>query len=176
MLDDWFLDDAAAAELDRILGTPAPAPDEAELGRPRFSEYRASGEAPLDVKPVLPVDGPAAGFARELRAAAAAGANFAATLALVRLPCGTDCEQVALVDLSDGSVLFPDALARISTLLPCRAERVLSWREDSRLIELTRRDAGSVVTDYLLWDATRRNFSTLAQYRRNAARFCGDPD
>lgn len=173
MLDDWFLDDAAAAELDRVLGTPSPAPDDAELGRPRFSEYRAAGEAPVDVKLVLPAGGKAAEFASELREAVDGGANFAGTFALVRLTCGADCEQLAVVDFADGNVLFPEALARVATALPCRADRVLSWREDSRLLELTRRDAESIVTDYLLWDATRRSFSTLAQYRRNAERFCG---
>ncbi len=173
VLDDWFLDDAAAAELDRILGTAPPAPDEAELGRPRFSEYRATAEAPGEVKLDLPAGSKAASFARELRGALARGANFAGAFAIVRLACDAECVQIALVDFSDGSVVFPESLARVSTVLPCRTDRVLSWREDSRLLELTRRDAETIVTDYLLWDAARRSFSTLAQYRRNPDRFCG---
>ncbi len=178
VLDDWFLDDAAAAELDRILGTASPAPDEAELGRPRFSEYRATAEAPGEVKLDLPAGSRAASFARELRAAAGRGANFAGAFAIVRLPCDAACEQIALVDFSDGSVSFPESLARVPTALPCRPDRVLFWREDSRLLEVTRRDAESrdavtIVTDYLLWNPARRSFSTLAQYRRNLDRFCG---
>lgn len=174
IIDDWFLDDASAAELDRILGTTPPEPDDAELGRPRFSEYRATAEAPGEVRLDLPAGSRAATFARELRTAAARGANFAGAFAIVRLPCEADCEQIALLDFSDGSVTFPESLARVPTALPCRADRVFSWRDDSRLLELTRRDGQTmIVTDYLLWDPARRSFSTLAQYRRNLDRFCG---
>lgn len=172
-VDDWFLDDATAQVLDRILGA-APSADPAELGRPRFSEYRASQVTPMaEVKLVLPAGGKAAGFARELNAAARAGVTFAGVYALARLGCGNDCEQVALIDLTNGTVLFPEQLAQVSTTLPCRAHEVLGYRDDSRLLEVTRREAGSIATDYLLWDAARRSFTSLAQYRRNPERFCG---
>jgi hypothetical protein len=45
--------------------------------------------------------------------------------------------------------------------------------DDSRLLEHTRRDGATVITDYLLWDTAQRSFTTLAQYRRSLERFCG---
>lgn len=176
-VDDWFLDDSAAEALDRILGTAPAAPDPAELGRPRFSEYRAGAPATLmaDPKLDLPAGSKAAPFVRELTDAAQKGVNFASAFALARLACGEGCERVALVDLSNGTVLFPDTLAQVATALPCRADEVLGYRDDSRLLEFTHRDGESVVTDYLLWDGTRRNFTLLAQYRRNLERFCAAP-
>ena len=176
-LDDWFLDEGSAAALDRILGTAPPAPDEAGLGRPRFSEYRTAAGAPLGaVKLDLPPGSKAAGFARELKSAAEGGANFAASFAIARLACGAGCEQVAVVDLTDGAVVFPETLAKVPTTLPCRANEALSWRDDSRLLEFTHHDDETIVTDYLLWDAERHTFTTLAQYRRNLERFCGGTD
>lgn len=177
-VDDWFLDDSAAETLDRILGTAPAAPDQAELGRPRFSEYRASASATLmaDLKLDLPAGSKATSFARQLTDAAQHGVNFASIFALARLPCGEGCAQVALVDLSNGTVVLPESLAQVSTALPCRSHEVLGYRDDSRLLEFTRREDGSVVTDYLLWDGTRRSFTLLAQYRRSLERFCGSPD
>ena len=173
-VDDWFLDDTSAAALDAILGSAMPAEDQSELGRPRFSEYRASMVAPPgEVKVELPEGSPAARYARELTAGAARGANFAGAFALVRLPCAENCEQVAIVDLGTGAVSLPEALAQVPATLPCRADDRLAFREDSRLLEFTRRQGDAVVTDYLLWDGERGSFSPLAQYRRSAARFCG---
>lgn len=173
-VDDWFLDDTSAAALDAVLGAATAAEDEAELGRPRFSEYRvstiaATGEIRLD----LPTEGPGAQHARELNSAAAKGTNFAGSFALVRLSCGEDCEQVAIVDLGSGALSFPEALAQVRSTLPCRQDDRLAFREDSRLLEFTRAQGEAVVTDYLLWDLERGSFSPLAQYRRSAARFCG---
>ncbi|HEU4529778.1 MAG TPA: hypothetical protein VFR59_01285, partial [Steroidobacteraceae bacterium] len=109
----------------------------------------------------------------ELTSAAAKGTNFAGSFALVRLSCGEDCEQVAIVDLGSGAVSFPEALAQVRSTLPCRQDDRLAFREDSRLLEFTRGQGEAVVTDYLLWDLERGSFSPLAQYRRSAARFCG---
>jgi hypothetical protein len=173
-IDDWFLEEAQAVELDRILGAPG-GDNDAELGRPRFSEYRApSASLPAGVKLNA---GAAAQRAAELmpqlEAAAASGANFAGTYNLVQVACGDGCRQVALIDLQHGNVYFPELLARLQGALPCRSEDALSFREDSRLLEYTRRDGEAAVTDYLLWDVERAAFTALAQYRRNLARFCG---
>jgi hypothetical protein len=40
------------------------------------------------------------------------------------------------------------------------------------LLELTRREGEFVITDSLLWDADKRVFTPLAQYRRSLERFC----
>ena len=101
------------------------------------------------------------------------GEKVKGSFALVRLPCGDGCEQVAIVDLGRGAIAFPEALAHVPVSLPCRADDRLAFREDSRLLELTRPQGETVVTDYLLWDIERRAFNPLAQYRRSTARFCG---
>jgi hypothetical protein len=172
-IDDWFLDEAQAQELDRILGASAENADSAELGRPRFSEYRVALAAPVTpVAPQLEGDARSAAIAGALMAASARGANFAGGYSLARVPCGDGCEQVAILDVAQGSVHFPDFLARLAAAPPCRAEQALEYREDSRLLEYTHSEGDTVITDYLLWDLDRKAFSALAQYRRSAQRFC----
>jgi len=171
-VDDWFLDDASASALDQVLGASDSSPDDTELGRPRFSEYRAGNSVAVATRPVIPADSKAAPFSRELIKAAGAGSNFAGNLVLVPLSCGENCVQVAVIDLSDGVVLFPEVLSGLSTLLPCRTEEMFAYRDDSRLLEVTRAAEEGIETDYLLWQPQRRGFSALAKYRRNEDRFC----
>lgn len=172
-IDDWLLSDQAAAELDRTLGGPPASADRAELGRPRFSEYRVpSMSAPSDVALNLGSDPRMASFAQQLENAAHGGSNFSGSFAVARLDCGPNCDTLAFIDLRSGAVTFPDQLSRVERTLPCRDDRVLVFRDDSRLLEYTHREGDGVVTDYLLWDATQRRFSTLAQYRRSLDRFC----
>lgn len=172
-IDDWMLSDEAAAELDSLLGTPSAALDGAELGRPRFSEYRVPRSPDLQVTPLdLASEPRAAPFAAQLQEAALAGSNFAGRFMLLRVACGEQCARVAIVDLSNGAITLPEALSQGLGSLPCRSERELDFRDDSRLLEVTRRDAEFVVTDYLLWDGEQRRFAPLTQYRRSLERFC----
>jgi hypothetical protein len=170
-IDDWMLSEEIAAELDGILGA-APAADGSELGRPRFSEYRVtpSTEAatPLD----LATEPRAAPFAVQLQEALLASSNFAGRFTLQRVECGDQCLRVAIVDRKTGAIALPDALSQGLGSLPCRTDRDLDFRDDSRLLEFTRRDAEFVVTDYLLWDTEQRKLAPLAQYRRSLERFC----
>lgn len=174
-VDDWMLSDEAAAELDRVLGrAPAPIGD-AELGWPRFSEYRVA--PPADGPPAQPdvaSDPRAAPLAGQLHEAARLGSNFAGRFTLVRVACGEQCAQVVVIDQADGAVLFPEPPSRTLGTLPCRAEHDLEFRDDSRLLALSRREADSVVTEYLLWQTEQRSFVPLAENRRSFARFCGD--
>ncbi|MGH8310978.1 MAG: hypothetical protein ACRETX_14430, partial [Steroidobacteraceae bacterium] len=172
-VDDWMLSDEAATELDRIVGLAPASIDSAELGRPRFSEYRvALGSDTAVAQPDFSSDPRTAPLAAHLQEAALAGSNFAGRFTLARVPCGERCAQVAIIDQASGTVSFPDALSQGLGTLPCRAERALDFREDSRLLEFTRREAEIVVTDYLLWDTKQRSFAPLAQYRRSLERFC----
>jgi hypothetical protein len=172
-IDDWMLPDEAATELDRIVGSASSGEDRAELGRPRFSEYRVVIVEPSASVSINPGSNPrAAELATPLEAAARGGSNFAGGFALTRLNCTPDCDTVAVIDLHTGAVVFPEQLARVSHSLPCRAGRDMTFREDSRLLEYTRRDGDNAVTDYLLWDPVQRSFSTIAQYRRSIERFC----
>lgn len=171
-VDDWLLSDAAAHEIDSILGQAPNPTDRGELGRPRFSEYRTARSTAPPPTLDLASDPRAAALAGELQAAVAAGSNFAGRFTLVRVPCGELCERVVLIDGANGAVVFPEQLAQVVSALPCRAERALEFRDDSRLLELTRREAEFVVTDSLLWDVDVRSFTPLAQYRRSLERFC----
>lgn len=170
-IDDWMLPDEAAAELDQMLGNASSG--EAELGRPRFSEYRVPiAELPGNLSINPGSDLQAAELAAALEEAARAGSNFAGGFTLTRLNCTPDCDTVAVIDLRTGSITFPAQLARVSHALPCRAGRDIAFRDDSRLLEYTHREGENAVTDYLLWDTTQRSFMTIAQYRRSLERFC----
>ena len=171
-VDDWLLSDDSALEIDRILGNAPGVIDSAELGRPRYSEYRVAPVTTAPPQVDVSSDPRAAALAAQLQEAAAAGSNFAGRFTLVRVGCGEQCEQVAIIDQSNGGVSFPDQLSQVFSTLPCRAERALEFRDDSRLIEFTRREAEFVITDSLLWDVDKRAFTPLAQYRRSLERFC----
>ncbi len=172
-VDDWMLSDEAATELDRILGAAPASTDSAELGRPRFSEYRVvrAADAPA-MLPDLASEPRAAPFATQLQEGALAGRNFAGRFTLLRIECGEQCVRVAIIDGANGAVSLPDALSQGLGTLPCRTDRELDFRDDSRLLEFTRREAEVVVTDYLLWDTEQQRLAPLAQYRRSLERFC----
>lgn len=172
VVDDWLLSEASASEIDRILGGTAGAIGSAELGRPRFSEYRVARVDTVPPQIDVASDPRAAALADRLQEAAAAGSNFAGRFVLLRFSCGERCEQAAVIDLSSGAVSFPEQLSQILGDLPCHTERALEFRDDSRLLELTRRDGEFAITESLLWDADKRGFMPLAQYRRSLERFC----
>ena len=48
----------------------------------------------------------------------------------------------------------------------------MTFREDSRLLEYTRRDGDNAVTGLPALGPCQRSFSTIAQYRRSIERFC----
>ncbi|HSD73268.1 MAG TPA: hypothetical protein VLB75_00775 [Steroidobacteraceae bacterium] len=172
-VDDWMLSEETAAELDGILGAAPAALDSAELGKPRFSEYRVP-RAPDQPAAALDLasEPRAAPFAAQLQEAELTGSNFAGRFTLVRVACGEHCARVAIVDLANGAIALPEELSQGLGSLPCRTDRELDFREDSRLLEFTRLEAEAVVTDYLLWDGEQRKLAPLAQYRRSLERFC----
>jgi hypothetical protein len=171
-VDDWMLSDETASELDHLLGA-APASDGAELGKPRFSEYRVQRAAdPQTAALDLASEPRAAPFMAELEQAALGASNFAGWFTLVRVGCSVQCARVAIIDRTSGAIALPEALSQGLGSLPCHPERELDFREDSRLIEFSRQEAEAVVTDYLLWDTEQRKLAPLTQYRRSLARFC----
>ena len=171
-IDDWMLSEETATQLDGIFGPDATVMDGAELGRPRFSEYRVPRSADQAAAVDLVSEPRAAPFAAQLEEATLAGSNFAGRFTLVRVACGDHCQRVAIVDRANGAITLPDALSQGLGSLPCRAEHELDFRDNSRLLEFTRREAEVVVTDYLLWDTEQRKLAPLAQYRRSLERFC----
>jgi hypothetical protein len=172
-VDDWMLSEETAAELDAALGAAPAALDNAELGRPRFSEYRVARTAdPSTAALDLASEPRAAPFAAQLQEAELKGSNFAGRFSLVRVECGEQCARVVIVDRANGAIAMPEVLSQGLGTLSCRAERELDFREDSRLLEFTRLETEAVVTDYLLWDTEQRKFTPVAQYRRSLERFC----
>ena len=99
---DWYLDDAAVAELDAMLGRSADAVEEAQLAAPRFSEYPAVRLAAVPRATALQPD-PDPRVERDraaLVAALAAPPTFAGRYAIVRVPCS---EAAAVATSSAGA-------------------------------------------------------------------------
>jgi hypothetical protein len=162
-LNDWYLDDALTRDLDRILGRPSAEPDEAELAAPKFSEYPAPPYGGAHATALAA--GADARLERDheaLAAALAAAANFAGRMALVRVSCGTGCEQAALVDVASGKVAYPAALAELPAAAPCTHRGVLLFRRDSRLLTVTGRHEAELVTRYFVWDGDAGQFKLVA--------------
>jgi hypothetical protein len=170
-LADWYLDAAVTATLDRLLGRPdaADLPDSA-LGAPRFSEYPA---APWSGAHALALAGlPEEAFAserEELAAALGARANFAGRAALVTLGCGAGCARGAIVDLPTGRVALPAALEALPEPGACGTAAPVTFRRDSRLLTVTGRDGGQLVTRYLVWEPESGTLRAVATLTRLSA-------
>jgi hypothetical protein len=154
-LADWRLDDAVTRELDRILGRPdGDAVDEAQLAAPKFSEYPAAAwSGPRATALAVAGDARVGRDHDALAAALASAPNFAGRMVLVRLGCGAGCEEAALVDVASGRVALPAALAPLPASTDCSSRGPLLFRRDSRLLTITGRDHGELVTRYFVWDA-----------------------
>ena len=162
-LTDWYLDDATAARLDRVLGRgTGESTAESALAAPRFSEYPAGLLPPgmaassVDAEPADPR------LARDQAAIAAAlarGPNFAGSLSLLRVPGG-----LALLDLRSGQVRWPTVLADApgGSRCPADEERPVQFRRDSRLLTVTRQEGEQLVTRYLVWDDSRVRLEEVA--------------
>jgi hypothetical protein len=168
-LIDWSVADEAAGELDRLLGRPAGESwSEAELAAPKFSEYPATRDAGGTAAALELPEGPRG--ARDqvaLRAALAAQApNFAGDFVLLRIDCGADCEDVALLDLRSGRVHYPPLLNPLPASAPCAAQGALKFRADSRLLTISTSEGEEVATRYyLLTPEAFRRIATLTSAR-----------
>ncbi len=175
-VDDWYLSDAEADRLDRILGvagTMGPVPN----GAPRFSEY-AIDAADGRRLPRPHVGGLAlAGRERvRLRNVIRGGPNFAGQVTALLSPCGSDCGRLLLVDWRNGKVVDAPALADIDMTLPCRPREAVQFRSDSRLLSVTRMRGGEIVTQYYLWKPDAASVALIAEYPRKQREFCAvDP-
>jgi hypothetical protein len=79
---------------------------------------------------------------------------------------------LVLVDWRDGRVLEPASLAAIEGPLPCRTQEALIVRRDSRLMSISRTRAGSVVTQYYVWNQRNAVLVQNNEYQRNLRTFC----
>ncbi len=176
VVGDWSLSDADADALDRILGltaTPGPEPE----GAPRFSEYAIDPNAAgTRTKPRLRQLHLPAHSRAALRDAVATGPNFAGAVTVLVDRCGGDCIRLVLLDWRRGALIEPSNLARIDAALPCRTSEAVLFRRDSRLLSVTRRRGGGIVTQYYLWSGRAASLALLAEYPRKESEFCAiDP-
>ena len=174
-IDDWYLTDAVAEQIDRIRGVAAGAGLE-PMGAPRFSEYPS---APFDASAKPKIGYAGSGLTDEdreiVQRALSSGPNFAGHVTVTLMSCGLACGRLVLVDWRSRAVqeLAPqDAGASIPGTLPCRADEALAFRRDSRLLSLTRARGAAVVTQYYLWNQKSAALVQSGEYRRTTQTFC----
>jgi hypothetical protein len=170
-LDDWFLPDETANDLDRILGITA-TPSADELGAPHFSEYPIARltnpvAPPLAVSP----EELSAEQRHEVLRAMNGGPNFAGHVTVAQVSCGASCNQVLLIDWRSGKLIPKGALPKLGEL-PCRGTEAVRFRRDSRLLGITRNSDNAIVTEYFVWKADSASLTQTAAYRRTTDRFC----
>lgn len=179
-LTDWYLDEPSAARLDAVLGRgPGESYTEAALAAPRFSEYPATLLPPGTAATSVDADSADPRLQRDQAAIAAAlakGPNFAGVLALFAVPGGSNAavvaprpgngQALALLDLRNGQVRWPTALAEASldnACLDAGAEHgPVQFRRDSRLLTVTRQEGEQLVTRYLVWNDTKNRLEEVA--------------
>jgi hypothetical protein len=170
-IDDWYLSDAVAAQLDHIRGIDTTSAGE-PLAAPRFSEYRTATEAPAAPRP----DFGEVTLAPEERArvlqAFAAAPTFAGSFSLVSLRCGSACERLLLLDWHSGRISLLPAPAEIRGPLPCRADEAIMFRRDSRLLGIHSLHADGVLTQYYVLKPDTGTLLPAAEYQRTPESFC----
>jgi hypothetical protein len=174
-IDDWYLTDAVAEQIDHIRGVAAGASSESPSA-PRFSEYPS---APFDASAKLKV-GYAGGDLTEedreiVQRALSSGPNFAGHVTVALTTCGPACGRLVLIDWRSGAIqaLAPqDSPAPIQGTLPCRADEALVFRRDSRLLSLTRVRGTAVVTQYYVWSQKNAALVQSGEYQRTSQTFC----
>jgi hypothetical protein len=176
-IDDWYLTDDVAAQIDRIRGAAAggarfePEP----LGAPRFSEYPSE---PFETAAVPKIDFDPNDWPPEdraiLQAALLGGPNFAGHVTATLSSCGVTCAHVMLFDWRSGKIqeLEPRPRAETQDALPCRPEETLLVRRDSRLLSVTRMRGAVVVTQYFVWNANSAALLQSGEYQRTSQTFC----
>jgi len=174
-IDDWYLSDDVAGQIDRIRGTAAAFYSE-PLSAPRFSEYPS---AAFDVATASKIDLGGIELSEEnrtlVRQSLASGPNFAGHVTATLTHCGPACGRLLLVDWRNGAVQELSAghpPGDIQGTLPCRSEDALLIRRDSRLLSITRTRNTAVVTQYYVWNPKNSTLMLSAEYQRSSQTFC----
>ena len=178
-IDDWFLTDDIAEQLDHIRATADG--DNARsnfepLSAPRFSEYPS---ASFDASATPKIDfgnSELSSQDRELvQQALSGGPNFAGYVTAALTSCGAACTRLVLVDWRSGQVQEPSpqgAPAEIHGTLPCRPDEAVLFRRDSRLLSITRLRGASVITQYYVWNQKNAVLVQNGEYQRSSQTFC----
>jgi len=171
-IDDWYLSDEIADQLDRMRGAPASAGAE-PLGAPRFSEYKS---APMDSTPAPKLDftdSPESAAERaKLQQALVSGPNFASYLSAVLTQCGSNCTHLVLIDWHSGKLIEPPEVGGIQGTLPCRSDELVQFRRDSRLLSVSQARTDRIVTQYFLWKPETEALVLAAEFQRTEQQFC----
>jgi hypothetical protein len=174
-IDDWYLTDDIAGQLDHIRGVAGGIEPE-PLGAPRFSEYPS---AAFDASAPPKIDFGGGDFSEEDRAhvqqALSSGPNFAGHVTAMWTVCGPACGRLVLLDWRSGQVqelAQQGAHGEISATLPCRGDEALLFRRDSRLLSITRTRGAAVVTQYFVWNPQTGALSQSGEYQLTAQAFC----
>ena len=174
-IDDWYLSDDVAGQIDRIRGAAASFYSE-PLSAPRFSEYPS---ASFEVSAAPKIDLGGGELPEENRTlvqqSLAGGPNFAGHVTVTLTRCGPACGRLVLVDWRSGAVQelsSPHPPGDIQGTLPCRTEEALLIRRDSRLLSVTRTRGAAVVTQYYVWNPKNAALVLCAEYQRSAQTFC----
>jgi len=177
-IDDWYLTDDIAEQIDHIRGVAAAFYSE-PLSAPRFSEYPS---AAFDASAAPKIDFGGSELSEDDRAnvqqALLGGPNFAGHVTATLTRCVPSCGRLVLVDWLDGTVRelpsqhIQSPNAQIQAILPCRTEEALLFRRDSRLLSLTRARGAAVVTQYYVWNQKNAALVLSAEYQRTPQAFC----
>jgi hypothetical protein len=177
-IDDWYLTDDVAEQIDRILGVAGggvPRFESEPLSAPRFSEYPS---ASFDAAAAPKIDFNGMDLSEEdrelVQRALAGGPNFAGHVTATMTRCGPACGRLVLVDWNTGAVqgLPQDLPAEIQGTLPCRADEAVLFRRDSRLLSISRARGTSVVTEYYVWNQKNAELARNVEYQRTSQTFC----
>jgi hypothetical protein len=173
-IDDWYLTDDIAQQIERIRGVAAGVNSE-PLSAPRFSEY-PSASFDASVAPEIDFGGSELSEAERanVQQALSSGPNFAGHVTAALTRCGPSCGRVVLVDWLTGAIqglpLQPGI--EIQGSLPCRTDEALLFRRDSRLLSVTRTRGAAVVTQYFVWNQKNATLVQSGEYQRTSQTFC----
>jgi hypothetical protein len=173
-IDDWYLTDDIAEQIDRIRGVAAGVNSE-PLSAPRFSEY-PSASFNASAAPEIDFSGSELSEAERanVQQALSSGPNFAGHVTASLTHCGESCGRVVLVDWLTGAIqglpLQPGI--EIQGSLPCRTDEALLFRRDSRLLSVTRTRGAAVVTQYFVWNQKNAALVQSGEYQRTSQAFC----
>jgi len=174
-IDDWYLTDAAAEQIDHIRGVAVGFNSEPQSA-PRFSEYPS---APFDAAAKPKIDYTGGDLSQEdsktVQRALSSGPNFAGHVTVALTSCGLACSRLLLVDWRSGAIqeLPPQgARASIQEALPCRPDETLLFRRDSRLLCVTRVRGAAVVTQYFVWNPKNAALVQSGEYQQTPQAFC----